>query len=259
VLPPSLSSLTVVGARFGANVQSLPRVVYLNMTVDFTQPNLLQHVHGMPLLRKLDLGLALVGGRGREPLTERQAQDVAAVLAAATQVTSLKIYRNLPESASVHRNDADAEMCLRDSLLQMRRLSSLFLEGICLDSRDVLGWTSLSALTCLSIAECSGVTDMAVAALACKLPGLERLKVDDCGLSSPVLWPALACCTGLMQLVLLRHSLPLEDNALLYLTSLTRVTALALRQSDEPDVEVPSDAAVQQFRAAMPQLRRTLL
>jgi hypothetical protein len=208
-------------------VQSLPQLDYLDMLVDLSQPSLLQHVHRMPLLRTLVLGLRLVGGKLTD-LSEGHAQVIAAALAAATQVTCLEIYRDQADSSLNSWRENDAVLLLRSSLQQMRRLGSLVVEGICLDTKDVLGWTALSALTSLTVAECSGFTDTAVAALACKLPGLQHLEVYKCGLSSPVLWPALACCTGLVHLELRGHSAPLEDETLLYLTSLARLTLLVL-------------------------------
>lgn len=55
-----------------------------------------------------------------------------------------------------------------------------------------------------------------------------------------------------------RHALPLEDETLLHLTALSQLSELCLHRSPESDVGVPSAAAVQQFKAAMPQLRNLI-
>jgi hypothetical protein len=256
-LPASLTHVTLRSDNGMHWVSDLPNLRVLNERVDFAQPPLLSHVSRMPKLQKLVLDLAAF-----RTVSRAAAAAVAAHVASATHITCLQVYRKqmgLPLCGGGYNPYAgDMSLSLLGSLRGLSRLCELKARGLRLQAEDVLGWTQLTALTSLVLLQCWDLTSTGVAALVRKLPGLQCLWLDSCGLSSPVLWPAFASCSALHELLLPGNPLPLSDATLLLLTSLTCLTNLSLPAAAQAEADAApavSAAAVQQFRSAMPQLR----
>lgn len=145
---------------------------------------------------------------------------------------------------------ADAELALRDTLSQLPALQSLSLTSFKLQPSDVIQWPTLSILMELEVRQCPTLSDAAAAALACKLTALRKLELRSCGLQSPVLWPAIASCSGLHTLCLAGNQLVVNDDVLVMLAPLTQLTSLDLKGLQV----VVSDEGRERFRSAMRQI-----
>lgn len=116
---------------------------------------------------------------------------------------------------------------------------------------DALQFTALSSLTALHMNETAKVGDLAVSAIICRLPRLQKLLLWGCKLESPTLWPVCATATQLVHLELGQAPV-LSEESLQLLLPLQQLTYLFVGgQQGEENV---STGAWQAFIDAMPVL-----
>lgn len=134
-LPASLTQLMFISQGGISCIPDLPNLRVLHECVDFTQPSLLRHVSGLPMLQKLVLDLALL----KTGVSRAVADTVAAHVASATQLTSLQVYCNRlqPCLDGGRRCDSDESLSLLGSLRQLPRLHELTGSGLRLQADDV--------------------------------------------------------------------------------------------------------------------------
>jgi hypothetical protein len=175
-----------------------------------------QQLAAMPALQTLVVECRLMA-----QITPQVPMALSSALAAATQLTCLRLVRFHGSSSRPAPRSVDESVALCRSLCQLPSLCDLEVSRFKLQPADVLQWTALSGLTSLKIRFCASMGDTAAAALACKLTRLRKLELRGCGLQSPVLWPAFAACTGLHSLDLAHNQLHVSFDTLMLLTSLT--------------------------------------
>jgi hypothetical protein len=199
----------------------------------------------MPGLRGL-----VVEGTIMPRVTSQESASLHMALATATQLKHVYIHRFHKSSSRTAPKALDDSVLLCESLRQLPGLRTLHVSCFKLQPADVLQWTALSGLTALTVMHCSSVGDTAAAAaLACKLTGLEMLELRNCGLESPVLWPAFAACSGLHSLCLAGNQLSVKFDTLMLLTSLTQLTMLDLKDLPNEMTEGERESFVQAFEA----------
>jgi hypothetical protein len=89
---------------------------------------------------------------------------------------------------------------LHPHLRLLTALQHLDISSLDIQPGDAVHLTCLTALTALHLYNCWSVGEVAVAAIAARLTSLRVLELIDCGLESPVLWPAVGVCTSLESL-----------------------------------------------------------
>lgn len=251
-LPTSLTSFkTIAAGPLQIAPASLPNVVQVIVAVrDIDSLACLRCCSNMTFLRFSCIFLAPAG-----ELSVAQAGAVAAAIATATNLQSLELHRAKHQAGGLfvvapHAHDSCTNFA--ECVSRMTQLSQLTITGFKVDPLDMIKLSVLPKLVSLSLLECSGLGDTTAAVLACKQTGLTALRLQGCGLQSPVLLPALAGCTGLQELDLRGNELPLCDETLLSLTALRQLTRLVLHTAAST---VSADGR-QQFKATMPQLRQ---
>lgn len=89
---------------------------------------------------------------------------------------------------------------LHPHLRRLTALQDLNISSMDIQPADAVHFTCLTALTALKLYNCWSVGEVAIAAMAARLTRLRVLDLIDCGLESPVLWPAVGMCTSLESL-----------------------------------------------------------
>jgi hypothetical protein len=120
-----------------------------------------------------------------------------------------------------------------------------------LQNSDALQFTALSSLTALHLNETPKVGDLAVSAMICRLPRLQKLQLWGCNLESPTLWPVCATATQLVHLELGSQAPDLSEESLQLLLPLQQLTYLFVGGQQGENV---SEEAWQAFMDAMPVL-----
>jgi hypothetical protein len=119
---------------------------------------------------------------------------------------------------------------LTPHLRRLTALRHLDIASLDVQPEDAVHFTALKSLTALHLYNAWNLGDVAAAAIAVSLSGnLRVLELIDCGLESPVLWPAVGTCTSLESLCIdsaPNNLLRLEASTLHLLTNLSRLTAL---------------------------------
>jgi hypothetical protein len=254
-LPPSLTSLYVSGPVSDlAYPAGLPLLqVFKAVTGTSMQPESFAfHVSRMPRLREVAIQGWYMTEYDMEDimLTWAQARGLAAVLASATDLTSLTL-----DGFGVEWGGID--VMWGSTLQQLTGLKSLTL-GVGPSDIDVLPLVRLSQLTSLSLGgggnRGGDVSDGPLCTLLEALTGVQELTIENSSSlrSCAVLFGAVMQLTGLRKLVLDRNmDLVCELEAFVQLTHLTHLTELMLSHATSETV-TEADAAA--FREFMPQL-----
>lgn len=93
---------------------------------------------------------------------------------------------------------------------------------------DVLGLTTVSGLTHLSLRSCDQVGSAGAVAIACTLPRLWHLGFSGCRLDSQDVWGVLAACTNLHSLRVMERNLVVDDATLQHLSHAIQLVNLQL-------------------------------
>lgn len=224
IMPAGLSGLTVIGpVEASKGLQQVQELLLCD--ADGSLP-LLQQLPAMTALQYLRLGL---GG-----CNHQQLQDVAAAVSAGTQLTGLDLFNT--QSDQWHDDDTTLDLGttqLHSSLALLPRLKALHISGLSINDEDAMHFTALSSLTELELAHLPNIGDLAIAAMMNRLTGLRLLCLHALEISSPLLWPAVACLTNLQRLSC--DCCGPTAQTLHLLAPLTNLTSLELEEETDDD------------------------
>ncbi len=140
---------------------------------------------------------------------------------------------------------------MRCSALYLCSCRWLQLVQLDVQNSDALQFTTLSSLTALHLADAPNVNDLAVTAMVCRLPQLQKLLVWGCRLESPTLWPVFSTATQLIHLEIGACAPVLTEESLQLLLPLQQLTYLFVGGQQGENI---SDEAWEAFMEAMPVL-----
>lgn len=255
-LPPNVTQLSCEGALHGVQGLQELRVLYLQDGRECLP--FLQQLSALGSLQEVDVGVDFCDMREELGLPGQptELERILSGIAGAQQLTKLLL---VDRSASQCGEPIPSPMFLHGAKLhphlqQLTNLRHLDIASLDVQPEDAVHFTALKSLTALHLYNCWKLGDVAAAGIACHLSNLRVLELIDCGLESPVVWPAVGMCTSLESLCIdsaPNTPLRLDESTLHLLTNLTRLTSLT-----GPEVRMTAQAFDSFCAASLPALVR---
>jgi hypothetical protein len=255
-LPPNVTYLSCEGGLDAVQGLQELRVLYLQDGRECFP--FLQQLSALGNLQVVDVGVDWCDMREELGLPGEQPKELERILsgvACAQQLTKLLLVdRSASRSGEPYPSPKALHgVKLHPHLQQLTSLRHLDIASLDVRPEDAVHFTALKGLTALHLYNCWNLGDVAAVAIVCRLSNLRVLELIDCGLESPVVWPAVGMCTSLESLCIdsaPNNPVRLDESTLHFLTNLTRLTALT-----GPEVRVTAEA-FDSFCAALPALVR---